>query len=41
VRIKDLGKFNLVKFSFGGNVLGSSRFSVLPQLPLKIALALK
>ena len=41
VRIKDLGKLNLVKFPYGGKVLGSSRFLVLPQLPLKTALALK
>ena len=41
VCIKDLGKLNLVKFPYGGKVLGSSRFSVLPPLPLEIALALK
>jgi hypothetical protein len=33
--------FGHAKFSEGGSVLGSSQFSLLPQLPLKSMLGLK
>jgi len=38
---KDLDKLNLVKLAYEVKVLGSSRFSLLPQLPLKMMLTLK
>jgi len=41
VRIKYLDKLNLVKIRNGGKVLGSSQFSLLPQLPQKMTLASK
>jgi len=34
-------EFGQAKFHDGGSVLGSSQFSVLPQLPLKTMLGLK
>jgi len=34
-------RFGQAKFPDGGSVLGSSQFSVLPQLPPKMMLALK
>jgi len=34
-------EFGQTKFPDGGSVLGSSQFSKLPQMPLKIMLALK
>ena len=39
--VKDLDKLNLVKFVYGGVVLGSSKFSLLPQLSQNIMLASK
>jgi len=33
--------FGKAKFPNGGSVLGSSQFSILPQLPLKLMLILK
>jgi len=33
--------FGQAKFAYGGLVLGSSQFSLLPQLPLKTMLDLK
>jgi len=41
VRIKDLDKLKLVKICNNGQVLGSSQFSLLPQLPQKTMLASK
>ena len=40
-RFKSLDKLNLVKFAYGGLVLGSSQFLLLHQLPIKIMLASK
>jgi hypothetical protein len=37
----NLDKLNLVKLSLVGKVFGLSRFSLLPQLSLKLTLALK
>ncbi len=34
-RFNDLDRDNIVKFSFGGEVLLFSQFSLLPSLPLK------
>jgi len=34
-------RFGQAKFPDGGSVLGSSQFSILPQLPLKNVLGLK
>jgi len=34
-------RFGQAKFPDGGLVLGSSQFSILPQLPLKTMLGLK
>jgi len=34
-------RFGQAKFDYGGSILGSSRFSMLPQLPLKTMLDLK
>jgi hypothetical protein len=34
-------RFGQAKFPDGGSVLGSSQFSILPQLPLKTMLSLK
>jgi hypothetical protein len=34
-------RFGQAKFPEGGSVLGSSQFSILPQLPLKMMLGLK
>jgi len=34
-------RFGQAKFTFGGSVLGSSQFSVLPQLPRNTMLGLK
>jgi len=34
-------RFGQAKFPEGGSVLGSSQFSILPQLPLKTMLGLK
>ena len=31
--VRDLDKLNFVKLGFGGMVLGSSQFLLLPQLP--------
>ena len=39
--ITDLDKLNLVILVYGGLILGSSRFFLLPQLPQKIQLATK
>jgi hypothetical protein len=36
-----LHRFEQAKFPDGGSVLGSSQFSVLPQLPPKMMLSLK
>jgi len=33
--------FGQAKFAYGGSVLGSSQFTLLPQLPLKTMLDLK
>ena len=33
VRITDLNRLNLVKLGYGGLILGSSQFLLLPQLP--------
>jgi hypothetical protein len=33
--------FGQAKFLDGGSVLGSSQFTLLPQMPLKMMLALK
>jgi len=33
--------FGQVKFAYGGSVLGSSQFTVLPQLTLKTMIGLK
>jgi hypothetical protein len=33
--------FRQAKFAFGGLILGSSQFTILPQLPLKMMLNLK
>ena len=41
VRIKDWDKLNLIKISNDSKVLGSSQFSLLPQLPHITTLALK
>ena len=41
VHIMDLDKLNLVKFCYGGLILGSSLFSLLPQLPQKMTIAFK
>ncbi len=35
----DLGKLKLL--TYGGSILGSSQFTLLPQLPLKMTLNLK
>ena len=35
VCITELNKLNLVKRVYGGSVVGSSQFSLLPQLPQK------
>ena len=40
-RFTDLDKFNLVKFSYGGLVLGSGQFLQCPQLPQGMTLASK
>jgi len=34
-------RFGQAKFPNGGSILGSSQFSILPQLPLKMILCLK
>ena len=41
VHIMDLDELNLVKFCYGGLILGSSLFSLLPQLPQKMTIAFK
>ena len=41
VRTRDLDKLNLVKLAYGGKVLGSSQFLLLPQLPQKATLRSK
>jgi len=33
--------FGQAKFDYGGSILGSSQFTLLPQLPLKTMLGLK
>jgi len=33
--------FGQAKFPYGGSILGSSQFTLLPQLPLKTMLSLK
>jgi hypothetical protein len=33
--------FGQAKFAYGGSILGSSQFTLLPQLPLKMMLGLK
>jgi len=33
--------FGQAKFAYGGSILGSSQFTLLPQLPLKTMLSLK
>ena len=39
--VTDLDKLNLVKFGFGGFILGFSLFSLLPKLPQKTLIASK
>jgi len=34
-------EFRQAKFAYGGSILGSSQFSQLPQLPLKMTIDLK
>ena len=41
VSVRHFDKLNLVKLGYGGLVIGSSQFSLLPQLPRKIQLAQK
>ena len=41
VCIRDLDKLKLVKLGYGGLVLGSSQFLILPHLPQKIMPASK
>jgi len=33
--------FGQAKFAYGGSILGSSKFTLLPKLPLKTMLSLK
>jgi len=33
--------FGQAKFAYGGSILGSGQFTLLPQLPLKTMLSLK
>jgi hypothetical protein len=33
--------FGKAKFAYGGSILGSSQFTLLPQLPLKVMLGKK
>ena len=37
----DLGKFGQAKFAYSGSTLGLSKFTQLPQLPMKMMLSLK
>jgi len=34
-------RFGQAKFAYGGSILGSSQFALLPQLPLKMMLGKK
>jgi len=36
--IQSFHRFGQAKFPYGGSILGSSQFSILPQLPPKIVL---